>query len=251
MNWVGEIDGTPIVAPQGSVVLLDLARAVLGGTTPGSSTSFTVPRDALESRLPASLIRHGTILRGATAGLLTDYFLSLEHRLSQLTAEEVPFVERATYDLMAACIAPSAGRLQQADAQASASWRVAARRVVDARLHEPGLTPAEIARTLGISRASLYRLFEPEGGVAAFVWQRRLKRAAQCLTDPGDQRRISQVAFACGFTSEAHFSRACRRELGATPTEIREWHSAASPPLSPASEEATQTLRRWTRELAA
>ena len=251
ISWIGEIDGVPLVAPPGSVVVIDLARATLGGTTAGSSTSYTVSRDALDSRMQAGTVRHGTILRGAMAGLLTDYFVSLERRLPSVTAEEVPFVERATHDFMAACTAPSVARFELAADQIGASLRIAARRAIDARLHQPDLSPAEIAVVLGVSRAALYRACEPDGGVAAMIWQRRLKRAAQSLTDPADKRRVSQIAFACGFASEAHFSRAFRREFGATPTDIRMWQAAPRPSLPPAGEEASQLLRRWTRHLAA
>ncbi len=66
--------------------------------------------------------------------------------------------------------------------------RLAARRraetLLEVHLHDPGFGPLELARLLGLSRSALYRLFEPDGGVAAFIRDRRLRRLCAALADP-------------------------------------------------------------------
>ncbi|MGT2493518.1 hypothetical protein ACU4GD_31100 [Cupriavidus basilensis] len=53
------------------------------------------------------------------------------------------------------------------------------RRHVEANLHDPDLSPDSVLASLHLSRASVYRLFEHEGGLAAYIRSRRLRMAAQ------------------------------------------------------------------------
>ncbi len=80
----------------------------------------------------------------------------------------------------------------------------------------------KLANTFGLSRASLYRLFEPVGGVASYIGTRRLARARQELTAPGlEDRRIGPIAYRAGFQSIPAFNRAFRAAYGQTPRSTR------------------------------
>jgi AraC-like DNA-binding protein len=84
------------------------------------------------------------------------------------------------------------------------------------------LNVRDIARRFGLSRASLYRLFEPEGGFASYVRSRRLHRAARLLTSPAHRHlRILDVALESHFASETSFTRSFRREFGLSPADLR------------------------------
>ena len=76
-------------------------------------------------------------------------------------------------------------------------------------------------------------------GVAAYVQQRRLARVHALLSSTQDRRRIAELAFAHGFVSETHFSRAFRRRYGYAPREVRN----GGPLLATASEAAPVSLR--------
>lgn len=75
---------------------------------------------------------------------------------------------------------------------------------------------------LGISRSALYRLFEPHGGVSAFIQGRRLDRIHALLAAPKEHRKLSEIAYQHGFASDAHFSTAFRQRFGYSPREARE-----------------------------
>ncbi len=57
--------------------------------------------------------------------------------------------------------------------------------VYQANLHKLDLGPDFIARQLGISRAKLYRVFEPTDGVSHYILQRRLTLAHRLITKSG------------------------------------------------------------------
>lgn len=98
----------------------------------------------------------------------------------------------------------------------------ALRRTIDTSLHRPDLAPEMLSEQARLSRATLYRLFEPIGGVREYIQQRRLTRAYQMLTVPAhSDDLISKIANACGFTNGSAFSRAFREAYGMTPRELR------------------------------
>lgn len=74
---------------------------------------------------------------------------------------------------------------------------------------------------LGVSRSTLYRLFEPSGGVAASIRNRRHHRLCVALANATDHRRTAERAHACGFTDQTQLTRIFRRAHGMTPLEYR------------------------------
>lgn len=100
------------------------------------------------------------------------------------------------------------------------------RQRIDARLTDPTLGIADVARELGISVAHIHRLFQHEATTPAqYIWSRRLEACARDLRDPRQaQRSISDVAYGWGFNDAAHFSRAFKERFGCSP---REWKQQA------------------------
>jgi AraC-like DNA-binding protein len=123
--------------------------------------------------------------------------------------------------LIAAFAGPSAnGRETIARSEAAASLNTI-RQFIEANLHKVDLGPDFICRHLGISRAKLYRVFEPMDGVSHYVLQRRLTLARQMIADPASgHHRISAIAARCGFGNVSVFSRAFRQAYGMSPTEF-------------------------------
>ena len=95
---------------------------------------------------------------------------------------------------------------------------------VDANLARGDLSPADIARHMRCSRRYLHRAFEGEGTtLERFIRERRLERSKAALASPANRSAsISEIAFACGFNSSAHFSRAFRNRYEIAPRELRQ-----------------------------
>ena len=93
---------------------------------------------------------------------------------------------------------------------------------IEKNLLEADLSPTMIADQLGLSRASLYRLAEPFGGVQKYIRNMRLKRAYAHLASGDDKARsITNLAYELGFTTETAFRRSFKESFGLTPTEVR------------------------------
>ena len=95
---------------------------------------------------------------------------------------------------------------------------------IDANLARSSLSAEDIAHHMGCSRRYLHRAFEGEGmTLERFVWDRRLERSKEELLSPARASvSISEIAFACGFNSSAHFSRAFKSKYDVSPRELRE-----------------------------
>jgi AraC-like DNA-binding protein len=118
-------------------------------------------------------------------------------------------------------------------------------RYVEDNLAARDLGVAKLTATFGLSRASLYRLFEPVGGVASFIRERRLARAHHELSAPGFQdRRIGPIAYQAGFHSIATFNRAFLAAYGETPRNVRK-QEVGTPRLVRSAPDEIGILARW------
>ncbi|MBN8950750.1 MULTISPECIES: helix-turn-helix domain-containing protein [unclassified Rhizobium] len=94
---------------------------------------------------------------------------------------------------------------------------------IDINLERPDLTVALIARRMGCSVRYVYRAFAVECLTPSdYIWDLRVQKAAAQLREAnGYAGEISGIAFALGFSSSAHFSRAFRHRYGVSPSQWR------------------------------
>lgn len=104
---------------------------------------------------------------------------------------------------------------------------------IDKSLAMESLDVALIGHKFGMSRSSVYRLFESEGGLANYIRRRRLMQAFSLLVLPPTQRhlRILDVAVECGFSSDMVFTRAFRKMFSLTPSMVRSMSELQAPEL--------------------
>ncbi len=92
-------------------------------------------------------------------------------------------------------------------------------------LLDPNLTPSSIAEAFGISASYVHKLFRPSGITPGrWIKQNRLQRGYETLTHRANSHlSIAEIAYASGFSSQAHFTTAFRRQFSVTPREARKF----------------------------
>jgi AraC-like DNA-binding protein len=95
-----------------------------------------------------------------------------------------------------------------------------ARRYVQANLHRGMLSPETLVNALQLPRSTLYRLFEHEGGLGAYIRNCRLREAVDELVN-FPNLPVAGIAYGLGFKSASDFTRAFRRAYGMAPQDLR------------------------------
>ncbi|KJC47125.1 AraC family transcriptional regulator [Bradyrhizobium sp. LTSP885] len=212
----------------GDVCLLDMAqpnRTVLTAERGRSRTLVLI----LQLSLLAPKLAHPD---SATAVLLPashHHARLLASQLSALWEQVAPSAEAlaATIEAMADIIAGVAGRAADTEGDVERAehhlYRAMIKRYIAANLETPSLVADDLCRRFEISRASLYRLFEADGGLARYIQEQRLNRALRLLVSPRSRsNRLIDLALDLQFSSDSSFVRAFRRHFGITPGEVRE-----------------------------
>ncbi|MBV9076619.1 MAG: helix-turn-helix domain-containing protein [Methylobacteriaceae bacterium] len=214
---------TDLAVAPGRISVNDLSRPTTRRAAPETESLVAIlPRDLVREALGTSDDLHGRVLQGGAAPLLETHLAFLADRAAEIPASAGPDLARATAALLAAALAPSARTLARAEPAFEAAKAKRARAYIEAHLASDRLTPDAIGRAVGLSRSVLFRLFEPHGGVAAYIWGRRLAAVREALARPQEVRQIGEIGAAFGFASGAHLSRSFRRAYGQTPRDFRD-----------------------------
>lgn len=163
----------------------------------------------------------GTVLDSVLGRFLGDFMVTLVRRLPRVPDNDAPLLTIAISKLIAACIAPSADRLDAARAVIDVGRLERVRQTVRGHLQSPRLGPRMLARQVGMSRSNLYRLLESEGGVMSYIKRHRLTEARSRLSDKRNIQTIAAMACDLGFVDSSSFSRAFRAMFGVSPVEMR------------------------------
>lgn len=234
----------------GDIFLLDMTRPCRLLTSSYHHLSILLPRADIESFLPDAEVVHGLILPSGTPlnTLLMSHMRALYSEAPSFRNGDGNAAARATAGLVAAC----ADRLGSGGASAPlVETSLAARRVrllIQSHLGDPHLGPEFLVKHGGVSRSTLYRLFEPMGGVRSYIRQRRLIRAFRLLSNPAQRsERIGSIASRCGFENDAVFSRAMRQAYGMSPSEVRaaSWGDSSPAPDGEHDSTAFRYMNHW------
>ncbi len=234
------------VVRPGDIKIIDLAQPFETFNTGFDNTTLTIPRAALAPLLDRPDGVHGTVLPADSplGSVLGSHILALAAVGPDLTMTEAASLATGSVRLVAACLGANPRARGETQAYRAVGRGQAVRDFIDENIASPLLCPELLAKHFRLSRAGLYRVFADEGGVAAFIQARRLRRCFLAITDPAQaHRRFGDIAHAHGFSSDAHFGRAFRQAFGMTPGEAR-YEAGAIPAPSEAS-----FINQWMRGL--
>ncbi|MCX7676159.1 MAG: AraC family transcriptional regulator [Alteraurantiacibacter sp.] len=226
------MEGRTFDVEPGHFVLLDNTRFYqMEMATPHEAVDLMMPQGWLERYLPdpAALLGRAIPARtgwGAPLGALIETVMDggLAH---------APLPRPLIAEQFGSLLALATGHAVSAEATPSPVRhrnQLAARilRRIETDYADPDLSPAQVARQLGISKRYLQTLLAASGtSFVAELNATRLERASEMLTHTALQDMpIADIAFANGFLDPAYFARLFRKRFGITP---REWRAGKAP----------------------
>ena len=209
-------------ASVASIVALDMGQPVRMQRNACRVLTFFVPGDIVQEVFPDPEAIHGRTLHGSTpfVQLIIEHIAALARNIAHLSAGEADGAIRAGAQLLVAAFGKEAGLAGNARAAARAAMFGQVRRHIKAHLYEETLSPETVLEALHLPRRSLYRLFEHEGGLSAYIRHLRLRSAADDLARY-PHVAVMNIAYGVGFKSASDFTRAFRRAFGMAPQDFR------------------------------
>jgi len=239
----GQLGAQTVTVGKGMVAVTDLRRTVDVRAASSNTVGLALPRN-LADQIGADA--QGKLLDPARNRLLAAWIVAFYRRLPRKSEADVPaLVAEIVAFLQQLCVAPAAGPVPE-ESKADSDLLARAGHLIQAELGSPDLLPARVVEQLGVSRATLYRVFAPLGGVRRQIQEQRLLAAREMLSDPLERSRLAQIASSLGFGSAALFSRSFRERFGHSPDEYRTAILQAADATKPAS---LEPVRAWWAEL--
>jgi len=219
-GYHGNANGRSIEGKAGDVQVLDLVQPMHSVEPASAVVSVFLPREIVQRRIGDPAALHGVDLRGGMGGVLADYLDLLADWLPQMPDDDGEETAKETIDVIACCLRPNARAAREAKSPIRKVALMRARKLIEENMQSPRLTPEFLSGALGVSRRSLYRLFEPFDGVHQYILSRRLNHVRHALNVDGTQR-IADLAARYGFTCQETFWRAFKRQFDLTPGDAR------------------------------
>jgi AraC-like DNA-binding protein len=210
-----------VSVPPPSIILVDMAQPMQSRSKDAHILTVSMARGLVAEALGSTRDLHGKVLTGNRVALFVDFALALAGRVNTLPPDMVHGTTRALIALLAAATGDLAEHERPEVSEADAARLDRARGVIEQRLSDPMLGPDALVTATGLSRATLYRLFQPRGGLMAYIQRRRLDRVRVALSRKSERRSLAAIASDSGFLSESHCSRQFVSAFGIRPGEYR------------------------------
>ena len=227
-------DGSPQDVPAGRIIMLPrqgdwqvtFHRGIRAIVLSVTAESFGGRRISLPECRDASIVAAGGL-----ADVLCRTLEAASEALETLSSDAWNTIRLSLAEmLLDACRAsnvPSATEVVGIGTQPALLHRIY--EAIERKLGDPEITPARVAQMEGISERYLQKLFEGTGdNFTHYLRERRLQRCWADLANPAEAHRsVSDIAFGCGFSDAAHFSRSFRDRFGMSPRAFRQQRSRA------------------------
>jgi AraC-like DNA-binding protein len=176
-------------------------------------------------RLPSAFAGdpgHANPAHSSMARIVSSFVWSCAGDAAPVNAGTADYLAETTIGLLRCQLNAEAGQ-RAADHGMADLLRLRAKQYILTHLADPTLTIDRVAAAMGCTKRYLHMAFEAEGTtLQRLIWRLRVERCREALADPEQiGRSISDIAFDWGFNSSAHFCRAFKAQIGASPTRFR------------------------------
>ncbi|WP_458069266.1 helix-turn-helix domain-containing protein [Rhodanobacter sp. BL-MT-08] len=218
----GGADGSPKSIAAGETLVLDTSKPMESGARSVKLITVSLTRDAMHAAAGSLSGLHGYRIGVTEGALLSPMLQALVREASRLPLGAYAAITRIIVDLLAVALNPGGTAARSDFHRLEYVRREASVRVIEANLCRSDFSVQDIVSATGIARASLYRLFEPQGGVARFIQLRRLQHLRDRLDDRAfDSQPLAELAPLSGFSGESHASRLFKQAFGMAPGAYR------------------------------
>ncbi len=214
----GLISGQHTTIWSSQVAIIDLAQEVDTLAASSDTIALIVPRALLPGLADSPLPPRLDPTRNR---LLAAHLIAQRERSTLIEEAEAEAFVADTLEFLRALLDPARAEDIVETPSLATSHLALAEQTIRTHLASPDLSPEMIANEIGVSRATLYRMFAPYGGIMRSVQERRLLAVRAALSDPLETRRLSRLAADFGFREKVHFSRSFRAQFGVTASEFR------------------------------
>jgi len=211
-------DGYFATQPGDIIVTLNTVDGV-HACTDLDTTNLALPLDVLD--FDANALKTTLILPANSLGnrLLSIAMEAWTEELRSIKRDALGRLEQDIISLVNHVLGPSLRPEETPDSVAAARGK-AMRRYLQENALSASVDVADLSKTFGASRASIYREFAPEGGVQKYVAALRLRKALILLNaSPATRGVVGRVSAQIGYEDPLHFSRAFRKHFGFSPSE--------------------------------
>ncbi|SDQ31857.1 AraC family transcriptional regulator [Pseudovibrio sp. Tun.PSC04-5.I4] len=218
-------DKNEIPVASGDLLLMDMAEPLEVIHGDYETTSVILPRSTLKSIQVSQNIYPIQLLgtHDPSAIFLRNLLGTLKGQLRYLDTKSVITILQFVGELavmklenIELCDVPE---LQQKSADYLK--RLKAKVILRRYLANPDFTGNELAKLMGVSRSTLFRLFINTGGAGQYLKQIRLLKA-RYLLHHAPHLDVKEISGLCGFKRASGFSRAFRSEFELSPLQVRE-----------------------------
>jgi AraC family transcriptional activator of tynA and feaB len=217
--------GEAIALRRGDIFITDSRQKfALDLDRPWRHLLITLPTRWLDSRVARPDLIAGKVLRDhPLARLWASHLATGFAHAGALSPAAATLFARHSVDLLAQLLDESdLDHLAPSEASRAAMFRAACE-IIALKFGDPDLTPADVARDIGVSSRTLARVFAVHNGtIMRRVFDERVRQAARLLAAPESARRsVTDIAFACGFNDLSHFGRMFAAKMHMTPSRWR------------------------------
>lgn len=241
-RFQGTVGSKALSASSGAVTFIGRQHLVDAMIDQADLIGIVVPCSRLHG-LP--LEGHDMLFDAARKRLLAVRVSEICRRLPTTRADKAPALADDFVAFLRRVLDPSQATDVLEGRELDSGLLALAWTIIGENLSRPHLSPEFIAGQMQVSRSTLYRLFEPEGGVMHVVQGERLKAVRDALADPLERRTISRLAEAFAFSSVSQFSRSFRNRYGVPP---QAWRAERRVAQQIGAKGTVQHVWKWLRE---
>ncbi|WP_082476070.1 helix-turn-helix domain-containing protein [Methylobacterium sp. Leaf99] len=206
----------------GDAVLFDATLPMRSIVDDGDIVTVILARDQVEAVAPDVRRLHGSILPRDEKGSLGQAVLSFLRCASSFPETSAAGVGHVITSMLGQVQGRSDAAYSDAvgESNLELSRRLRAEIFIDNNLGAD-LSSDAVARSIGVSRSSLYRAMQAVGGIETVVKRRRAARMRLLISHQDKAAPISFLAEKIGFSSINHGSRVFKEIYGQSPNQFR------------------------------